>query len=411
MNSNSDSSLSTPMGSTNKSWKTVIVILGLVVLASVVWYARSPLNSSKAAIGTKDNGAKEASKPIPVVVQPVIEGKFDVTLSALGTVSPVNSVEVHSRVDGLISSINFKEGQIVKAGDLLAQIDPKSFEVQVSLASGQLARDQALLDNAQVDLERYHTLLAQESISRQLVDTQETLVRQHKAAVQAAQGTIDNAKLQLSYTKITAPISGRVGLRQIGPGNLVRASEGNGIVVITQLQPMNVVFTAPEDTLPTIMKLLKSEHVSVKAYDRSQQTKLGSGKLLAADNQIDPATGTIKLKAEFSNADGTLFANQFVNVKMPIKTLDNAKLIPTAAIQRGANGTFLYVVKADNSVMVTPIKIVASQADVSAIEGEIKVGSMAVVDGADRLREGVQVEVMVRDSAEKSVHDTIEQAQ
>lgn len=409
MNPNSDTSLSTsPAGSTNKSLKPIILIVGLLALASVIWYAKSPSKKPETTVSSsKESAAKEENKPIPVAVQPVIEEKFDVTLSALGTVSPVNTVEVHSRVDGQILSINFKEGQIVKAGDLLAQIDPKPFEVQVALATGQLARDQALLDNAKVDLERYHTLLAQDSISRQLVDTQETLVSQHKAALQAAQGAIDNAKLQLSYTKITAPISGRVGLRQIGPGNLIRATEGNGIVMITQLQPMNVVFTAPEDNLPTIMKLLKSEHVSVKAYDRGQETQLGSGKLLAADNQIDPATGTIKLKAEFSNADGALFANQFVNIKMPIKTLYNAKLIPTAAIQRGTVGTFLYVVKADKTVTVTPIKIVSSQGDTSAIEGDVKVGNMVVVDGADRLREGIQVETVVRDTPQKSGRDKV----
>jgi multidrug efflux system membrane fusion protein len=328
----------------------------------------------------------------------VRRANFDVNLLAIGTVTPLNAVEVYGRVDGQIISIDFKEGQMVKAGDLLAKIDPRPFEVQLTLANGQLARDQALLDNAQADLARYHTLLAQDSISRQIVDTQETLVRQYKAAIQADQGGIDNAKLQLSHTKIVAPISGRVGLRQIDSGNMVRASGAKGIVVITQLQPISVVFTAPEDALPQVMKLMGSARIPVDAYDRSQQQNLGKGVLLAADNKIDPTTGTIKLKAEFPNSDGALFANQFVNVKMPVETLTKAILVPTAAIQRGSAGTFVYVVKDDQTVVVTPIKTGPTQGDTTVVTSGVTTGSMVVIDGADRLREGTKIKAIVRDT-------------
>jgi multidrug efflux system membrane fusion protein len=256
-----------------------------------------------------------------------------------------------------------------------------------------------LLKNAQVDLERYRTLLAQDSISRQQVDTQESLVRQYQAAAQADQGAIDNAKLQLTYARVVAPISGRVGLRQVDPGNIVHASDANGIVVITQLQPISVVFPIPQDSLPRVMQRLRSgETIPVDAYDREQKVKLASGKLLTADNQIDTATGTIKLKAEFPNTDGALFANQFVNARMVVETRTDATLAPTPAIQRGAPGTFVYVVKDDRTVAVTPVKIGPAQGEVTSIESGLAPGAMVVVDGADRLREGARVELITPDA-------------
>ena len=272
--------------------------------------------------------------------------------------------------------------------------------MQLTLANGQMARDKALLENARVDVQRYRTLLAQDSISKQQVDTQESLVRQYEAALQADQGNIDNAKLQLTYTRVVAPIAGRVGLRQVDPGNIVRAADSNGIVVITQLSPIGVVFPIPEDALPRVMKRLKAgDRIPVDAYDRAQKEKLGSGRLLTADNQIDTATGTIKLKAEFDNADGALFANQFVNVRMPVETRPNATLAPTAAIQRGVAGTFVYVVKDDKTVTVAPVQIGSTQGEVTSIESGVSPGAMVVVDGADRLREGAKVEVVTRDAA------------
>jgi membrane fusion protein, multidrug efflux system len=373
----------------------VVAMLGLAVFGGLT----ACNNSSKPAASATPNSGDAATQPaIPVVVTAVRQGTMDVNLFALGTVTPLNTVVVHSFVDGQVMSIAFKEGQMVNAGDLLAKIDPRPFEVQLTLATGQLARDQALLDNAQADLERYKTLLTQDSISRQVVDTQESLVRQHKGAVLADQGSIDNAKLQLKHTDVIAPISGRVGLRQVGPGNMVRATDANGIVVITQLQPVGVVFTAPEDALPRVMKQLSAGRVPVDAYDRAQQERLGKGWLLATDNQIDAATGTIKIKAEFPNANGSLFANQFVNVRMSLETLSNATLVPSAAIQRGAAGTFVYVVKDDNTVSVTPVKVVSVQGETTATNTGVAIGAMVVVDGADRLRDGAKVEAVVRDA-------------
>ena len=383
-------------------WRRQIatIIIGLLLVVIAIWFSKDHAPDPTATPSQQPTVKSSDNLPnsTPVVIAPVRRGNFDVNLLAIGTVTPLNAVEVYGRVDGQIVSIDFKEGQMVKAGDLLAKIDPRPFEVQLTLANGQLARDQALLDNAQADLTRYHTLLAQDSISHQLVDTQETLVRQYKAAIQADQGGIDNAKLQLSHTKIIAPISGRVGLRQIDSGNMVRASGAKGIVVITQLQPISVVFTAPEDTLPQVMKLISSARIPVNAYDRSQQQNLGKGFLLAADNKIDPTTGTIKLKAEFPNTDGALFANQFVNVKMPVETLAKAILVPTAAIQRGSAGTFVYVVKDDQTVVVTPIKTGPSQGDITVVNSGITTGSMVVIDGADRLREGAKIKAIVRDT-------------
>lgn len=389
-----------------------VVVLGLAVAGGAAWYAGSrSTDTAKTADSRNAYGQGGDNDPLlrttPVVAAPVRRGNFDIYLSALGTVTPLNTVRVLSRVDGQLLSIAFKEGQMVKAGDALALIDPRPFEVQLSLATGQLARDQALLDSAQNDLERYLTLLAQDSISRQQVDAQQSLVRQYEAAVQIARGEIENAQLQLAYTRVTAPISGRVGLRQVGPGSVVRASDASGIVVITQLQPISVVFPIPEDDLPRVMKRLRTgDRIRVDAYDRAQQKMLGGGRLLAADNQIDPTTGTIKLKAEFRNTDGALFANQFVNVKMLVETLPDVMLVPTAAIQRGAAGTFLYTIKDDGTVAVTTVKIVSTQGETAAIEAAVSVGARVVVDGADNLREGAKVEHVMRDTPPTSMIDT-----
>jgi len=398
--------LEAPAAGSGHRWRkssiATIAILGLLLTGGAIWYAGfrpvDPAKSANPKAAAERGGRVDPSlRASPVLAAPVRQGSLDIYLFALGTVTPLNAVVVRGRVDGQLMKVAFEEGQMVRAGDLIAQIDPRPFEVQLTLATGQLARDQALLENARTDLERYRTLLAQDSISRQQVDTQESLVRQYEAAVQADHGGIDNAKLQLTYTRVVAPIGGRVGLRQVDPGNIVRAGDANGIVVITQLQPIGVVFPIPEDALPRVMKRLRAgNRIAVDAYDRAQKEKLGSGRLLTADNQIDTATGTIKLKAEFPNADSALFANQFVNVRMPVETRVDATLVPTAAIQRGAAGTFVYVVKDDLTVTVTPVQAGPTQGETTVIDRGVSPGARVVVDGADRLREGAKVELVAR---------------
>ena len=304
-------------------------------------------------------------------------------------------VVVRPRVDGQLLSVAFREGQSVNAGDLLAQIDPRPFEVMLTQANGQMARDQAQLKNAQVDLERYQTLLAQDSIARQQVDTQAALVRQYQGAVESDKGAIDNAKLQITYARITAPISGRVGLRQVDPGNIVHASDSNGLVTITQVQPVTVIYPVPEDNVPRIFKRMQGkEAVAVDAFDRSGKVRLATGRLLTIDNQIDTTTGTVKVKAEFPNTDGALFPNQFVNVRMVVETHEDATLVPTAAIQRGAPGTFVFLVKEDKTVAVTPVQLGAVSGETTEVAGGLAPGNLVVIDGADKLRDGSSVELI-----------------
>lgn len=387
------------------AWPWVVTILVLAALAAggYYWWSRSPAAPASAgapsgAPGPGGKGFDPASRALPVIAQPVRKGTIDVYLNALGTVTPRNLVTVKPRVDGQLMKVYFDEGQQVKAGQVLADIDPRPFEVQLGQAQGQLAKDQALLANAQVDLERYKTLLAQDSIARQQVDTQESLVRQYQATIKADQSAVDQAKLQLTYAKVTAPISGRVGLRQVDPGNIVKASDTNGIVVIAQLQPVSVVFPIPEDNVQLVMqRLQKGVPTVVEAWDRAQQNKLATGKLVTADNQIDTTTGTIKMKAEFPNENSVLFPNQFVNVRMLTQTLEDATLVPTAAIQRGAPGTFVYVVKDDQTVTVAPVKLGPQQGETTVVVSGVRPGMQVVVDGADKLREGAAVTLTTRE--------------
>jgi len=286
------------------------------------------------------------------------------------------------------------EGQVVKAGDVLAEIDPRPYQAQLAQAEGQMARDQALLANARIDVERYRGLYAQDSIAKQQVDTQEALVRQYEGTVKFDQGQIDNAKLQLVYSTITAPVGGRLGLRLVDAGNIVRASDASGLVVIAQFQPIAVVFTIPQDSLPEVLKRLRAgSPLPVEAYNREQKTRLATGKLLTVDNQIDPTTGTIRLKAQFPNEDGNLFPNQFVNARLQLDTLRGATLVSTAAVQRGAQGTFVYVLKGDGTVALRPVKTGASEGESVAIESGVAPGETVVVDGSDRLRDGAKAEV------------------
>jgi multidrug efflux system membrane fusion protein len=372
----------------------IVVVAAIAGGAYLGWGTPSP-----APVPVAGARGDAASRALPVVATAARKGTIDVYLTALGTVTPRNVVTVKPRVDGQLMRVAFREGEVVKAGDLLAEIDPRPFAVQLTQAAGTLAKDQALLKNAQLDLERYQSLLAQDSIAKQQVDTQAALVRQYEGAVQSDQGAVDSARLQLTYARVTAPIGGRVGLRQVDPGNVVHASDANGLVVIAQLQPITVVYPIPEDNVPRVLKRLQGgEAIPVEAWDRDGKVKLATGKLLTVDNQIDTTTGTVKLKAEFANENGALFPNQFVNVRMLLATLSDAILVPSAAIQRGAPGTFVYVVKDDKSVTVTPVKLGPVQGEVTAIASGLAAGDMVVVDGADKLREGAKVEMITRDA-------------
>ena len=372
-------------------WIAVVVLVIAAAVAAWFWFGGGTADPAKAARGKGDPNARA----VPVVAAPARKGTIAVYIDALGTVTPRNMVVVRTRVDGQLLTVAFREGQDVKAGDLLAQIDPRPFEVMLTQANGQMARDQAQLKNAQVDLERYRTLLAQDSISKQQVDTQEALVRQYQGTVASDQGAIDNARLQLTYARITAPISGRVGLRQVDPGNMVHASDSNGLVTIAQVKPITVIYPVPEDNVPRIVKRTQGgEEVAVDAYDRAGKTKLATGRLLTFDNQIDTTTGTVKLKAEFPNQDGVLFPNQFVNVRMGVETRADATLVPTAAIQRGAPGTFVFLVRQDQTVSVTPVKVGATEGETTEIQSGVEPGNLVVVDGADKLREGSKIEMI-----------------
>lgn len=345
----------------------------------------------------KDDWAENA--PISVSVATSHQGDMPVYLNGLGTVTALRTVTVHSRVDGELIKVAFTEGQSVRPGDLLAEIDPRPFQVQLKQAEGQLLRDQALLKNAQLDLQRYQTLQAEDSISGQQTATQAASVTQYQGTVEMDQAQVDNAKLQLTYAHITAPIAGRIGLRLVDQGNIVHASDTTGMLVITLTQPISVVFTLPEDVVPAVMKRWQSGvDIGVDAYDRAGHVKLASGKILAADNQIDPTTGTLKLKAQFDNKDSSLFANQFVNIKMHLDTLHAAVLAPTAAIQRGAEGAFVYVVKDGNSVEVRPVKTGPTENDTIAILEGVAINEQLVIDGVDKLREGSKVNVFKRDN-------------
>jgi multidrug efflux system membrane fusion protein len=364
------------------------------------WESKRPAADEAATAGGAAPGAPKrfgaGSRVQPVSVAAVQMRDMTLTAQAIGNMAALNTAVVRARLDAELKVLHFKEGQTVKAGQLLAELDNRAQVVQLAQAQGQLARDQAQLRNAQLDLTRYKDLLTKDSIASQQVDTQDALVRQLQGTVQANQAAVDNAQLQLSYTRLTAPIPGRVGLKQVDLGSTVRSSDANGLVTITQTQPIALVFAVPESLLPKIRARLNGKQpLGVEVWDREFRNRLGQGRVITTDNIIDATTGTIKLKAEFPNADGSLFPNQFVNVRLQLEVLPGAMAVPNTALQRGAQGAFVYAVKPDNTVTVRRVRAGATEGDWTSVQGDLAVGDNVVTDGADRLREGAQVEVIV----------------
>jgi multidrug efflux system membrane fusion protein len=345
---------------------------------------------------SSDAAAAIHNQSVPVAAAPAKRGDLNLYLTEIGTVTPFKTVTVHTRVDGELVRVLFKEGQMVKEGDLLAEIDPRPFQVQLTEAEGQMARDRASLVNARSQLDRYKQLYAQNIVAKQDLDNQLSQAGQYEGSVKNDQGLIDSAKLNLTYSQITSPISGRVGLRLVDPGNIVHAADTQGLLVITQLQPIAVIFSIPEDDLPRVETAIKATpQLPVEAYDRSLKTMLATGTLLTLDNEIDQSTGTVKLKASFSNEDNALFPNQFVNAKLLVETKHDAVLIPAAAVQRSSQGSFVYIVKPDQTADMRMVKVSAAQSGIAAIESGLNPGELVVVDGTDKLRQGSRVSVQL----------------
>ena len=333
---------------------------------------------------------------IPVVAAKTRKGDISVYFPGLGAVTPLYTVAVRSRVDGQLMKVLYKEGDLVHEGDLLVEIDPRPYQVQLTQAEGQLLKDQAALDNARIDLARYQTLLTQRAIPEQQLATQKTLVAQYEGALKTDQGLIDSAKLNLTYCHITAPITGQVGLRLVDPGNIVHANDSNALLVITQIQPISVIFTLGEDQLAVVFqKLASGQRLKVDVYDRSKATELATGWLTTVDNQIDPNTGTLKLRATFNNTNRALFPNQFVNVRLLVEKKHDVVLVPTAVIQRNSQVTYVYVVKPDSTVTVRQVTIGTTEGDQSEVTAGLSSDEVVVMTGVDKLQEGGKVNVHI----------------
>jgi multidrug efflux system membrane fusion protein len=373
-----------------------LALLAVVLVAAIWSFRGEPPASAQAARGRGGVGA------VPVVAVTARRGSIGVYVDGLGAVTPLATVTVTSRVDGELVAVHFKEGQTVHKGDLLAEIDPRPFEVQLTQAEGQLARDQALLDNARTDLVRYQDLVKQNAAPEQQLVTQKALVEQYEGAVKTDEGSIASAKLSLTYSRITAPLTGRIGLRLVDPGNIVSAGGSGGLLVITQVQPMSVIFSIAEDHLaPVVQKVQSGATLPVDAYDRNGKTKLASGKLATIDNQIDPTTGTLKLRAVFDNAKNELFPNQFVNARLLVEEKQGVTLIPTAAVERNGQATYVWLVKPNSTVTVRPISIGVSEGTDTEVTSGLDPGAVIVMTGIDKLQEGVKVHVQMDGASSK----------
>jgi multidrug efflux system membrane fusion protein len=375
-------------------WLLLLIAVGIVTC--YIWFRGNRVMGYVAASATSTHAgnrdAEGAGRPTPVVAVKVRRGNIGVYKSGLGEVTPIYTVVVKSRVDGQLMQVNFNEGDYVHQGDLLAEIDPRPFEVALEQAQGQLARDQALLHNALVDQKRYEGLLQQNAIPEQQVATQQALVEQYQGVVKTDQAQIDSAKLNLVYCEITAPITGRVGLRLVDPGNIIHASDANGLVVITQIQPMSVIFSISEDDLPAVLeKMRRGETLRAEAWDRDFKQKLATGVLKTVDNEIDPNTGTVKLRADFDNRDSALFPNQFVNVRLLVEEKHNVNLLNSAAVQMSSNSKYVYLVKPDSTVTVRQITQGVMEGDDTEVTSGLNLGDTVVMTGVDKLAEGSKV--------------------
>jgi membrane fusion protein, multidrug efflux system len=362
-------------------------ILVLLVVAGVVWWTRhgeAPQESGR--------GGRGAGPPMSIVAETIGKGDIGINLNALGTVTSLATVTIRSQISGYMMKIDFTEGDEVKKGDLLAEIDPRPYEAALAQSRGALARDEALLKGAQVDLTRYQGLAAQNAVPHQTLDTQVALVAQDQGTVELDRAAVKSAEVNLNYCRILSPLDGRVGIRQVDQGNYVTPGDTNGIVVITQLKPMSVLFTVPEDNLQAIAKRLQAgATLSATALDRSGVSKIADGTLQTFDSQIDPTTGTIKLRAIFPNEDEALFPNQFVNIRLLLDTHKDVTTMSTAGIQRGVPGTFVYLVNADNTVSVRPVKLGITDGDRVEVLSGLNPGDRVVIDGADKLRDGAKI--------------------
>jgi multidrug efflux system membrane fusion protein len=402
-----DHSMQSPGPRKSRRWLFgLLMVLVVAVLCWWFWPAKKTAENGASAPATAGRNAGSArpgfggsAEPTPVRVADVVTGDFPVYYKALGTVTATNTVNVRSRVAGELIKVNFQEGRRVKAGDLLAEIDPRTYEIALQQAQGTLAQNQAQLKNAQLDLQRYKGLFAEDSIARQTLDTQQALVGQYQGTIQTNQAAVNDAKLNLDFTRIRAPIAGRLGLRQLDIGNLVAANDTSALVVITQVQPITVAFTLPESELtPVLARYRSGAKLTVEAWDRGDTRKQATGVLGSLDNQIDTTTGTLKFKARFENQDEALFPNQFVNVRLLSDTLKGVVLVPSAAVQYGVDGTFVYAMDGTDKVKIRQLKVGATDGSRTVVEQGLAQGDRVVLEGTDRLRDGSRVEV-VEDSA------------
>ena len=378
----------------------IYLAVGLFALAGLIFYT---LQWNKSDVPGHQSG-QHGGEVVPVEVAIAYKGNINITRRELGTVTPIASILVRSQINGLLTEVGFAEGQIVQKGDFLAQIDPRPYDVQLQKAQGALQRDQALLKEAELNQLRYQKLVKLDSVSLQTLDTQAALVQQYQGDIVADQSDIDAAKLNLIYCHITAPVTGRVGIRQIDAGNYVQTNDANGLVTLTQTQPISVLFSLPEDDISTVMKHIKDgDELSATAYDRTQTSALAKGKLVSMDSHIDTTTGTVKLRAAFDNSNDVLFPNQFVNIELLIDTLHDIVIVPTSAMQHGTLGAFVFLVKDNKTVTVKPVKTGPTQAEFISILDGLNVGDQVVISGTDRLHEGSAITIPVSNKSDSII--------